>query len=81
MPDGWTDRLACAIRRSRSLQELRENVSGSRHRPIGASTTRSTSQTSKEINFKIKRRFEDKGIEMAYPTQTAHRVAKAATGD
>ncbi len=33
-----------------------------------------------EINFEIKRRFEDEGIEMAYPTQTVHLV-KAASGD
>jgi small-conductance mechanosensitive channel len=35
-----------------------------------------------EINFEIKRRFEDEGIEMAYPTQTVHLVKKAAaSGD
>ncbi len=34
-----------------------------------------------EINFEIKRRFEDDGIEMAYPTQTVHLVQKAAIGD
>jgi MscS family membrane protein len=34
-----------------------------------------------EINFEIKRRFEDAGIEMAYPTQTVHLVKKAASGD
>ncbi len=27
-----------------------------------------------DINFEIKRRFEDEGIEMAYPTQTVHLV-------
>ncbi len=34
-----------------------------------------------EINFEIKQRFEDEGIEMAYPTQTVHLVKKAASGD
>jgi len=35
-----------------------------------------------EINFEIKRRFEDDGVEMAYPTQTVHLVKKAAaSGD
>jgi MscS family membrane protein len=34
-----------------------------------------------EINFEIKRRFEDEGIEMAYPTQTVHLVKKPASGD
>ncbi len=34
-----------------------------------------------EINFEIKRRFEDEGIEMAYPTQTVHLVKKAPIGD
>ncbi|MBW2693842.1 MAG: mechanosensitive ion channel family protein [Deltaproteobacteria bacterium] len=34
-----------------------------------------------EINFEIKRRFEDEGIEMAYPTQTVHLLQKAASGD
>jgi len=29
-----------------------------------------------EINFEIKRRFEEEGIEMAYPTQTVHLVNK-----
>ncbi len=33
-----------------------------------------------EINFEIKRRFEDEGIEMAYPTQTVHLVREAADG-
>jgi len=33
-----------------------------------------------EINFEIKQRFEDDGIEMAYPTQTVHLVGKAASG-
>ncbi len=33
-----------------------------------------------EINFEIKKRFEDEGIEMAYPTQTVHLV-QAASGD
>jgi MscS family membrane protein len=32
-----------------------------------------------EINFEIKRRFEDEDIEMAYPTQTVHLVKKAAS--
>ena len=31
-----------------------------------------------EINFEIKRRFEDEGIEMAYPTQTVHLVNEKA---
>jgi MscS family membrane protein len=31
-----------------------------------------------EINFEIKRRFEEEGIEMAYPTQTVHLVKKAS---
>jgi small-conductance mechanosensitive channel len=48
---------------------LREAVSGSPRACI------------EEINFKIKRRFEDEGIEMAYPTQTVHLVKKAASGD
>jgi MscS family membrane protein len=34
-----------------------------------------------EINFEIKWRFEDEGIEMAYPTQTVHLVERAASGD
>jgi MscS family membrane protein len=34
-----------------------------------------------EINFEIKRRFEDEGIEMAYPTQTVHLVNKEASRD
>jgi MscS family membrane protein len=34
-----------------------------------------------EINFEIKRRFEDEDIEMAYPTQTVHLVNKAASED
>jgi small-conductance mechanosensitive channel len=34
-----------------------------------------------EINFEIKRRFEDENIEMAYPTQTVHIVKKAASED
>ncbi len=34
-----------------------------------------------EINFEIKRRFEDAAIEMAYPTQTVHLVKKATSGD
>jgi MscS family membrane protein len=34
-----------------------------------------------EINFEIKRRFEDEDIEMAYPTQTVHLVQKAASED
>ncbi len=34
-----------------------------------------------EINFEIKRRFEDEGIEMAYPTQTVHLVKNAARED
>ncbi len=34
-----------------------------------------------EINFEIKRRFEDEGIEMAYPTQTVHLVKKEARAD
>ena len=34
-----------------------------------------------EINFEIKRRFEDEGLEMAYPTQTVHLLKKAASGD
>ncbi len=34
-----------------------------------------------EINFEIKRRFEDEDIEMAYPTQTVHLVKKAASED
>ena len=34
-----------------------------------------------EINFEIKQRFEDEGIEMAFPTQTVHLVKKAASGD
>jgi MscS family membrane protein len=34
-----------------------------------------------EINFEIKRRFEDEGIEIAYPTQTVHLLKKAASGD
>ena len=34
-----------------------------------------------EINFEIKRRFEDEDIEMAYPTQTLHLVQKAASED
>ena len=32
-----------------------------------------------EINFEIKRRFEDEGIEMAYPTQTVHLLNKEAS--
>ena len=32
-----------------------------------------------EINFEIKRRFEDEGIEMAYPTQTVHLVNPEAS--
>ncbi len=31
-----------------------------------------------DINFEIKRRFEDAGIEMAYPTQTVHLVNQEA---
>jgi MscS family membrane protein len=34
-----------------------------------------------EINFEIKRRFEEEDIEMAYPTQTVHLVQKAASED
>ncbi len=34
-----------------------------------------------EINFEIKRRFEDEDIEMAYPTQTVYLVKKAASED
>jgi len=34
-----------------------------------------------EINFEIKERFEDEGIEMAYPTQTVHWVNKEASRD
>ncbi len=34
-----------------------------------------------EINFEIKRRFEDEDIEMAYPTQTVYLVKKEATAD
>jgi len=34
-----------------------------------------------DINFEIKRRFEDEGIEMAYPTQTVHLVNRAARRD
>jgi small-conductance mechanosensitive channel len=34
-----------------------------------------------EINFEIKRRFEEEGIEMAYPTQTVHLVHQEATPD
>ena len=34
-----------------------------------------------EINFEIKRRFEDEGIEMAYPTQTVHLVNPEASRD
>ena len=34
-----------------------------------------------EINFEIKRRFEDEDIEMAYPTQTVHLINKAASED
>ena len=34
-----------------------------------------------EINFEIKRRFEDEGIEMAYPTQTVHLVNSKASQD
>jgi MscS family membrane protein len=34
-----------------------------------------------EINFEIKRRFEDETIEMAYPTQTVYLLKKAASGD
>ncbi len=34
-----------------------------------------------EINFEIKRRFEDEGIEMAYPMESVHLVKKAASGD
>jgi MscS family membrane protein len=33
------------------------------------------------INFEIKRRFEDEGIEMAYPTQTVHLLNKEASRD
>jgi small-conductance mechanosensitive channel len=32
-----------------------------------------------EINFEIKRRFEDEGVEMAYPTQTVHLVNSIAS--
>ena len=34
-----------------------------------------------DINFEIKRRFEDEGIEMAYPTQTVHLVTEKAGRD
>ncbi len=34
-----------------------------------------------EINFEIKRRFEDEGIEMAYRTQTVHLVNRGASRD
>ncbi len=34
-----------------------------------------------EINFEIKRRLEDEGIEMAYPTQTVHLVNREANRD
>ncbi len=34
-----------------------------------------------EINFEIKRRFEDEDIEMAYPTQTVYLVKKAVSED
>jgi MscS family membrane protein len=34
-----------------------------------------------EINFEIKRCFEDEGIEMAYPTQTVHLVNREANRD
>ncbi|MBW1886471.1 MAG: mechanosensitive ion channel family protein [Deltaproteobacteria bacterium] len=34
-----------------------------------------------EINFEIKERFEDEGIEMAYPTQTVYWVNKEASRD
>ncbi len=34
-----------------------------------------------DINFEIKRRFEDEGIEMAYPTQTVHLLNKEASRD
>ncbi len=34
-----------------------------------------------EINFEIKRRFKNEGIEMAYPTQTVHLVNKEASRD
>ncbi len=34
-----------------------------------------------EINFEIKRRFEDEGIEMAYPTLTVHLVKKEVRAD
>ncbi len=37
--------------------------------------------SSEKLNFEIKRRFENEGIEMAYPTQTVHLVKKAASGD
>ncbi len=33
-----------------------------------------------DINFEIKRCFEDEGIEMAYPTQTVHLVNREASG-
>jgi len=32
-----------------------------------------------EINFEIKRRFEEEGIEMAYPTQTVHLINNEAS--
>ncbi len=34
-----------------------------------------------EINFELKRRFEDEGIAIAYPTQTEHLVNKEASRD